>query len=360
MENTDSRSQDKKSINNELMRLLIESAKDYAIFTCDTERNVNSWNKGAEAMMGYSEQEIIGQSADIIFTPEDRAKNAPAMEAAKARDEGVAANERFHLRKNESRFYGSGTVRPLLDDNGDFIGFVKIMRDLTDSKMLEQHKDEFIGIASHELKTPVTSIRTYTELLLEVFNAEADPKSAAIIEKLNKQVNRLSNLVNDLLDVTRITAGEIELQWAKFNIDELIAEVVEDMRPLAPQHTFRTDLNTLTEINADAGRLSQVLINLISNAVKYSEENSEVVIRSNDVGGSVMISIRDDGSGIGAEFHERIFQRFYKTSKIDISATSGLGLGLYISKDIVERHGGKIWLESEEGKGATFYVTLPF
>jgi two-component system CheB/CheR fusion protein len=343
----------------ERLRLLIESAKDYAIFTLNTERHINSWNTGAEAMMGYSEQEIIGQSGDIIFTEEDREKNAPEMEIEKARSEGVAANERWHLRKNGSRFYGSGTVRPLLDDNGNILGFVKIMRDLTDKTMLEQHKDEFIGVASHELKTPVTSIKTYTELLTDIFNPESDPRSAALIERLNKQVNRLSYLVGDLLDVTRITEGKVELQWQQLNIDELIAEVVDDMRPLAPHHELKTHLNAQVQVKADLERISQVLINLVSNAIKYSDEESIITISSRIVENNIEISVHDTGGGIEKEFHGKIFERFYKSDKTDISSTSGLGLGLYISKDIVERHGGRIWVESERSKGSTFYFTIP-
>jgi len=467
------------------LRLLLESAKDYAIFTLDMERRVTSWNAGAELMLGYSEQEILGQSGDIFFVPEDRAKNAPEWETEKASKEGVAENERWHLRKDGSRFYGSGTSRPLYNDKGEQLGFVKIMRDMTEDKrreealraseerlritmesatdyaimtldtegnytewskgaeqifgftepevlgkhteliftpedreqeeaekeittarlkgraederwhmrkdgsrlfmsgvmrpiyndnvligyvkvarniteqkLLEKKKDDFIGIASHELKTPVTSIKAYVELLQETLE-QTEGESPALIQKLNNQVDRLGALIHTLLDTTMIAEGQLELHPETFDINQLLQEIADDMQNISKRHKLVLQREKVSRVKADRERISQVITNIISNAIKYSPAGGEVIITTKDDGNKVQVSVQDQGIGMSANTINNIFDRFYREGNPSIQTFPGIGLGLYIAAEIVKMHGGRIWAESEKGEGATFYFTIP-
>ena len=469
----------------ERLRLLIESAKDFAIFTIDPERRVNGWNTGAETMMGYSEQEILGQPGDIIFVPEDRARNAPESEVRKALEHGVAENERWHLRKDGRRFYGSGTVRPLYDSHNKFLGFVKIMRDLTESKQaedalrkseerfraivsqstagifqadlngnltlvnkklanitgyaepelttksiwqvtysgdvtsgrelfrklkeegaaytiekrllhksgvliwvsesvsairdeggepqsavgvifdiserkqLEQQKDDFIGTASHELKTPVTSIKAYTEILHEKFLRSNQTENSLLMQKLNNQVDRLVNLIRDLLDTTRIAEGNLQLDIETLDLNELITEKIEELQRIAEKHTISFSPGKLKPLAFDRERIGQVITNLVSNAIKYSPNSEKVKVVTEAVDGNVKVSVIDWGLGIPEDARERIFERFYRVHSPKGEALPGMGLGLFISSAIVHRHGGSISVESEPGKGSVFSFTLP-
>jgi two-component system CheB/CheR fusion protein len=466
----------------ERMRLLIESAKDYAIFTFDKERRVNSWNTGAEAMMGYTEQEIIGQQADLLFVPEDRAKNAPIMEVEKAANKGFAANERWHLRKDGSRFYGSGTVRPLHDGSAKLLGFVKIMRDLTEAKrdeqskyflasivqssddaimtvdfdntitswnnaaehlygykaeevigksmlvvvlpddirallnntqriiqsrkvetydiirlhkdgqhinlevtlspikdakgeiigvstisrdtttrkQLEQQKDEFIAIASHELKTPVTSIKGYAEILQDRFDKAKDGDNKNLMQKLISQVDRLTNLMNDLLDTSNLSETNIKLHRTTFDINEVIDAQVGQFQLASPKHTIVFQHNKLRNISADKERIEQVITNLTSNAIKYSPDGGEIVITTQAVDDGIQVSITDPGLGIPEEFTHKVFDRFFRVNNLPEQRLPGMGLGLYISAKIIHHHGGVIDVVSKPGEGSTFYFKLPY
>jgi two-component system CheB/CheR fusion protein len=472
----------------EHLRLLIESAKDYAIFTQDMERKVNSWNSGAELMMGYTEKEILGQSGDIFFVPEDRAEGAPEKEAERAGKNAFAKNERWHLRKDGSRFYGSGTVRPLHDNTGKLLGFVKIMRDLTEDKrsedalkrseerlritmesatdyaimtmdtkghynswskgaelifgfseeeavgkhtsliftpedreagadedelntaisegraederwhlrkdgsrvymsgvmrtffiagklagfvkvardmteriLLEQQKDEFIGIASHELKTPVTSIKAYAELLQEVFEEVADTQSVEMISKLNMQVDRLIKLIHALLDTTRVSDGELPLHKQEFDLNALIVECMDDLQHLSKKHNIVLQLGDTKKLAADKDRIGQVITNLLSNAIKYSPDGGDIIVATMATESGVQLSVRDNGIGIPTDVKDKVFGRFFRVSSIpQVQTCPGMGLGLYIAEGIIHSHGGTISVESKQGEGSVFYFTLPY
>ncbi|MBE7169143.1 MAG: PAS domain S-box protein [Williamsia sp.] len=479
---------------NERMRLIVESAKDYAIFTLDLTRHVNSWNQGAQAMFGYTEEEILGQSGDILFVPEDREKEAPAWEAGTAQKEGRAENERWHSRKNGERFYGSGVVTLLHDNEGNVSGFVKIMRDLTqqkqaekallesedqlriseeryrvalqssemaawdwnitektivwneqyynllglplnslennyiiryvhpddqekiskalveavkasgvlheefrvvrqdnkqqkwisiygrvvarqnghaarmvgvmyditERKQLEQQKEEFIGIASHELKTPVTSIKAYGELLQEVFETDKDEQSAEMIRKLNSQVNRLNDLIGDLLDTTKISEGQLLLNLERFDLAGLIADRVDELEHLSHKHRLLFQPGAPVTVRADKERIGQVLNNLISNAFKYSPQGGDITISYEVLDHEVRLSIADQGIGIPKDMEDKVFNRFFRIRHPQANLFPGMGLGLYISAGIIRRHRGMIGVKSNQDRGSVFYFTLPY
>jgi PAS domain S-box-containing protein len=641
---------------NEQMRLIIESAKDHAIFTFDLERNVTTWNVGAQEVFGFTEEEILGKSGDILFVPEDRATFAPEHEAKTAYRKGHAENERWHLRKDGSRFYGSGMVTPMLDDGGTVIGFVKIMRDLTKEKLaqlrlkeseerqayllklsdvlrpltdpvliqqaatritmdffganrcyyceiegdnaiicqdaatkglasmagthplksftlfnaairskkpfiindvntsemvdealralctqlqitsfiqipfikqgkvagifsivqsgqrewkesevellaetaertwtamekakveeklahfaeryrialdsaqmgtwdwdvqhdlitcneqfynlvglkpdhhkpilredllklvypehkqkvaaalqaaaetggafnadfrivapgnikkwvfgygtsvkkekdrsvrmagvlfditqrkkLEQQKEEFLTIASHELKTPVTSIKAYGELVQAVFETGKDQENAELVQKMNAQINRLNTLIYDLLDTTRIAEGELILNYSDFDLLELINNLVNEMQDFSHKHSLVVKAPGSMPIYADRARIEQVITNLISNAIKYSPDGGQVTITCELLETDVKISVADTGIGIDEKLQEKVFDRFFRVRHQATNSFPGMGLGLYITAGIIKRHGGTIGVKRNDDKGTIFYFTL--
>jgi|SRR5579875_140753 signal transduction histidine kinase len=227
-----------------------------------------------------------------------------------------------------------------------------------------QMKDRFLSIASHELKTPITTIRGQAQLILRRLSKqkELSPELESIrstLARINEQTTRLTLLIDELLDVSSIRTGKMELRKRRCDLRELCSEVVNDQQLLTGR-TITLDLpSTPVETHVDSDRLAQVMVNLIGNAVKYSPEGSPVEVHVCQNGEHALISVRDHGSGIDKDQQEHIFESFYRTPDAEASSKRGLGLGLAISKDIVERHRGRIWCESEPGQGSTFFVELP-
>lgn len=247
--------------------------------------------------------------------------------------------------------------RKIKDENGQFTHVLGVMYDITDRKMMERQKDEFIGIASHELRTPVTSIKMYVELILQTLGDKADKQSFAMMQKLDRQVDRLVELINDLLDTTKIAEGKLQLNMKKFSLNLLIKECIETFMP-SKKHQILFHADDLESITADRERIGQVITNFISNAVKYSPDGGKVIVRSEKEGQRVRVSVQDEGIGISGEMKSKIFHRF---SRVNNPQTfPGIGLGLYVSAEIIKRHGGTISVESQEGKGSVFYFTLPY
>ncbi|MBV9963030.1 MAG: PAS domain S-box protein [Parafilimonas sp.] len=339
------------------LKITMESAVDYCIITMDTERKIQRWSSGAEKTFGFTEQEALGKSADIIFTEEDKAAYAPQTEMEAARDTGKAIDERWHQRKNGSRFFMSGVMRPIYD--GTLTGYVKVARDITEQKLLEQQKDEFIAIASHELKTPVTSIKAYAEFLGYALQEANDEQSISLAERLNAQVDRLTELINSLFDTTKISEGQLQLSLEQFDMHSLMEEQIGYLQRTTQSHKIIFLSPGKTNIVADKERITQVLVNLISNAIKYSPNGGDIIINLERNEDGIQVSIKDKGLGIPADVKEKIFERFYRVQTSQISTYPGMGLGLYITATIVQRHAGKIWVESTPGKGSAFYFSLP-
>ncbi len=596
---------------NERMRLLAESATDFAILTLDINGIINSWNSGAEKVFGWPEKEIIGQPGDVLFTPEDRTDGAPEGEMKKTLETGRSEDERWHIRKDGSRFYASGVMSLLKDGKGfakiardmtdklksekalkdneehyrialeagelatwdwntitnkivwndqhyrlfginhkedsiepeffleficpedlayvknqlaevmgetgiysaefriirendqamrwmngygrvtervngkptrisgvmfdcterreaadkleatqntlytaleaakmgvwnmnlktkyidrsgrhdQLLGFTTwqeewdlekakqyiieedkakfdeayeklytdgtfqlevrvkhqannicwihyygrvfkneneemenaagVIFDITDRKTIEKQKDDFIGIASHELKTPVTSIKAYAEILQELFTNANDMRSANLMGKLDKQVDRLTNLIKDLLDVTKISEGQLELNKETINFTELIRNVTEEMQRTTRNHKINVTASTLPMITGDKERLGQVLTNLLSNAIKYSPNAADISVNTFIKNNEIHISVQDFGIGMTAGTQARLFERFYRSEDATTRSFPGLGLGLYISLQIMKRHGGRIEVKSEKEKGSVFTMILP-
>ncbi len=228
--------------------------------------------------------------------------------------------------------------------------------DITERKLLEEQKDEFVGIASHELRTPVTSIKAYTEVLAEMLDEKGDAHQSKLMQKLNLQVDRLASLIYALLDTTRIAEGKLRLELSEVLADELIADTVESMQRISDRPIV-TDLRAQVRLAIDRERIRQVLTNLISNAIKYAPGTERIDVQSSADAHAVTVCVRDYGAGIPQALRKRVFERFFGNA--ESGSHSGLGLGLFISASIIQKHGGTIWVQEHEGKGAMFCFRLP-
>ncbi len=231
--------------------------------------------------------------------------------------------------------------------------------DITDRKQLENQKDDFIGIVSHELKTPLTSIKAFAQLLEKDLKQNKNEKGAFFLSKMTNQMERLTQLMASFVNVYKIQNGKLALHKKDFKIDELIDSTVLDFQYTNKSHKVDYIDKSDISIHADKERVAQVLINLISNAIKYSPQAKKIIVSSIKDNNKVVISIQDFGLGIPKEEQNKIFDRFFRVKGKKEKGISGLGLGLYISNEIVTQHKGKLWVESTEGKGSTFYVSLP-
>jgi signal transduction histidine kinase len=230
--------------------------------------------------------------------------------------------------------------------------------ELAARRKLEQQKDEFIAMASHELKTPVTSVKVFTRILQGRFARMGDEKSALLLMKMDAQLNKLTMLVTDLLDVNKIEAGKLQLHEGWFDFNELVSEIIDQIQLTTEKQTIKKKLGTTKTVYADRDRIGQVLINLLTNAIKYAPQADTIIVKTTSDHTSVTASIQDFGMGIAREHQEKIFERFYQING-EKRTYPGMGLGLYISKQIIEREGGKLWVHSTPGKGALFSFSLP-
>lgn len=463
---------------------VLDSLREYAIFTTDIDGLVTSWSKGAEEILLYPAEEIIGQSADILYTPEDRQLNVPAIELRTSLREGMAIDERFHLKKGGMKFWGSGLVFPLFDEENQHIGFTKSMgniseqleaetniteekalasiivsssdepivilnsnldvvtatpsfitlfsldrkhilgknfyqiidgglnvaqvrtildsiiknhsfhgdfeveyadakqgarslslkarriyqppnllfklefEDLTHMRDIISEKDTFISVASHEVKTPLSIIKAYGQILDRELK-DASPLVRIAVNKVNEQAGKMSTLLTALLNTSRITAGTTSIDFEIFNLCTLLLDIVADFNVTVSTHKIiiRDKIDAI--VNADKTQTGAVIINLLNNAIKYSPNAKEVLVNLTTDGTSATISVQDFGIGISDADKGLIFQRFGRTDTVKKSKIPGFGLGLYLSSEMIKLQGGEISFVSQEGNGSTFYVSLP-
>ena len=247
----------------------------------------------------------------------------------------------------------------LYNKNKEPVRMLGTILDITESKRDEIRKNDFIAMASHELKTPLTSLKAYLQLLESKLAGTSDPFIKTAVAKSGKQVNKMTALIRGFLDLSRLEPGQLLLNRTDFDINRMIAETISESRILNQTHVLRSESSGELMVNADRAKIGQVISNLISNAVKYSPKGSHVIIQSRKQTDSIQVSVADEGIGIKLKERDKIFQRFYRSEDEEMRNISGFGIGLYLSSEIIQRHKGKIWVESEEGKGSTFYFSLP-
>lgn len=247
---------------------------------------------------------------------------------------------------------------PEFDSNGEIIQWIGSSIDINELKTLQSQKDTFLGIASHELKTPLTSIKIYAQVLERALNKAGDTKSAMYARKMDEQVNKLTSLIGDLLDVTKISAGKMQISEDMFDFKELVDEVIEEQQ-LSCSHTIINKSEPVGMVFADRNRIAQVVTNLLSNAIKYSPGAEKVVVFTTQSPEGVQFCVQDFGIGMPEDKQDKVFDQYYRVSGDEQHTFPGLGLGLFIASQIIQRSGGKIWVSSVLGKGSTFCFSLP-
>jgi PAS domain S-box-containing protein len=372
---------ERRQVDHERLKLaaIVESS-DEAIMSADLEGRLTSWNKGAETMFGYTAEEVIGESIAML-APEGQ-KEQPLDRLAGAIETGERRYEATRRRKDGTLIEISLTVSAVRDSAGEVIAVSAIAQDITERRQVENErerftrelelqnerlleldrlKDEFVALVSHELRTPLTSIRGYLELVLDGEAGNVTEEQRRFLGVVERNANRLLELVGDLLFLAQIEAGKLSLEVGAVDLAAVAAESVETARPLAEDKRITLTLATspVPLLAGDGARLAQLLDNLVSNAIKFTPEGGRVDVRASASRGNAFVEVRDTGMGIPAEEQEHIFERFFRTSRATEQAIQGTGLGLAISKAIVHAHGGRITLASSEGEGATFRVTIP-
>jgi two-component system CheB/CheR fusion protein len=352
----------------ERLRLIVDSAQEHAIIAMDPRRLITNWNLGAERATGYSREEVIGLPGDIIFTAEDRANRVPDLEAAKALTEGRAPDERWHRRRDDSRFWGSGVMLPMRANDDGLVGFVKIFRDETARRTAQEQadaamraKDDFLAVLSHELRTPLTPVLLGLGLVAR--RRDVPPEVQEMLAVMRKNVQLEVGMVDDLLDLTRIARGKMELETKSTDFHAVIRNALEISAPQRAElnQTVAIDLAAAHhEVAGHASRLQQAVWNLLRNAAKFSPAGSTIKVRTYNEDGRVALTVTDDGIGIAPDKMERIFVAFEQADRDITRRFGGLGLGLSIARAIIAAHGGEVRAASAGlGRGATFTVLLP-
>jgi PAS domain S-box-containing protein len=367
------RTRARKGMEGEAMfRLLVASVVDYAIFMLDPSGCVTTWNPGAERLKGYSASEIIGQHFSTFYPEEDIRAGKCEYELAMAVEEGRFEDEGWRLRKDGTRFWANVVITAMRHGSGMLIGFAKVTRDLTDLKRQEEEraarlaaeqasraKDEFLAMLSHELRNPLAPIAT----ALDLIKLRGEASATREYQVIERQVHHMMRLVDDLLDVSRITRGKIDLKSQRLDAGDVIARAIEIASPLFEQKRHHLAVELAQRpllIDADEGRLTQVLANLLTNAAKYTGDGGHIVVAARRVADTVVIDVRDDGSGIDSELLPRVFDLFVQGQQSAERASGGLGLGLALVRSLVRLHGGHVTAHSAgRNHGSTFTVTLP-
>jgi PAS domain S-box-containing protein len=351
----------------ERFRLLVEGVKDYGIFMLDVNGRIISWNAGAERMKGYSAKEIIGRHFSVFYPPELIAADWPAHELRIARTEGRYEEEAWRLRKDGSRFFASILITAIYDGNGDLRGFAKVTRDLTQRQRMEQMQDasrqmsEFVAMLAHELRNPLAPIRNAMQVM--ALRGLEDPKLESCRKIVDRQVAHLGRLVDDLLDVNRVTTGKIHLKYEALSISLVLERALESSAPKIEERNHRVEISLPEEplvVQGDSTRLSQVFLNLLNNAAKYTPEHGLIRISGKAEAGNAVVRIRDNGIGIAADLLPKVFDLFVQGSRSLDRAEGGLGIGLMLVREIVRLHGGSVSVSSAGvQQGSEFTVKLP-
>jgi PAS domain S-box-containing protein len=266
----------------------------------------------------------------------------------------------YRLRRHDGEYrWHLGRALPLRDEQGTITNWLGTNTDIHDQKRAMEQRDQFIGIASHELKTPVTSLKAYGQVLQRMCHREGNERAAQLLGKMDGQIDRLTALISDLLDVTKIQSGKLVMHQQMFDPVTLVHDIVEELQLTATNHRIECTMDDEGEVLADRERIGQVITNLLSNAIKYSPGADRVRIALTRPPGEVMVSVTDYGVGIPEAKKDKVFEQFFRVNGDSDITVPGLGLGLYISSEIIKRHGGRIWVESEMGKGSTFAFSIP-
>ena len=361
----------------EKLRLLVGGVQEYAILMLDLEGRVTTWNEGAERITGYRAEEIVGQHFSKFYTPEAAAQGKPAMELKGAAEQGRFEEEGWRVRKDGSRFWASVVVTPLRDRTGQLRGYAKVTRDITERKRIEEQLERrrselarsnteltaankeleaFSYSVSHDLRAPLRSIDGFSLALLEDYEEKLDAEGKDSLRRVRAATQRMGMLIDDLLNLSRVTRAEMKLQ--KVDLNAIGRAVAAELENSQPERRIELHIQEGLEAHADSNLMRIALENLLGNAWKFTSkrESADIEFGQTDKNGSRVYFIRDNGAGFDSARSERLFGAFQRFH--DKNDFPGTGVGLATVQRIIQRHGGRIWGESAVGKGATFYFTL--
>jgi PAS domain S-box-containing protein len=353
----------------ERFRLLVDSVRDHAMFMLDPQGQVRSWNAGAQATLGYTADEIDGRHFSLFFLPADVERGRPDAELQAARRDGRFEEEGWRVRRDGSRFWAHVLVTAMYSRGGQLVGFAKVTQDLSRQRKLEdlehstRRMNEFLAMLAHELRNPLAPIRNAVTLMQ--LDKSLPPPLTRVRDVIDRQVSQLTRLVDDLLDVSRLTTGKIRLQTQRVSLSEVVTRSIETLRPVieARRHELVVDLPTgdALPVDGDATRLAQVVQNLLANAARYTPDGGRIRVAARRRGTDLEVIVQDNGRGIASEELERIFELFTQGEAGQLSPTdSGLGVGLALARELVRMHAGNLSVHSEgQGHGAEFTVRLP-
>lgn len=341
----------------ERFHALVENSADVIVVT-DASARVLYCSPSVKKALGYTVKEFRKINGLTLIHPDEAASIQKFNEALLQSPGKSKYILHRYLHRNGKYVWIESTLTNLLH-HPNVKAIISNFKNVTERIVLEKQKEDFIGIATHELKTPVTSIKAYAQILLRRFDKEGNSGAAKMIEKMDGQLNKLIALIGDLLDVTKIEGGRLQMHEELYDFNLLVTEVVEELQRTTEDHRIILTLDKTQKVFGDKERIGQVLTNLISNAIKYSPASNDIMVTSNVTDTDVKVCVRDHGLGISQDQQEKVFERFYRVSGPQGNSFPGLGLGLYISHEIIKRQGGRIWVESEKGKGSVFCFTLP-
>jgi PAS domain S-box-containing protein len=351
----------------EQFRLMLESVNDYAIFLLDPDGTILTWNSGAEAINGYTASEVLGRHFRMFFTAQDILEGKPQTELNVARSRGRAESEGWRVRKDGSLFWANAVLTPVHDSEGRLHGFAKVTRDLTAQRRLHEveqagrRMQEFIAMLAHELRNPLAPIRNAVSLMTKDGLSEESRQHANSV--IDRQLGHLTHLVDDLLDVGRIATGKIWLRDELIDFRQVVVLSLESVRHEIDSrgHELVVELpEGAIPVRGDATRLTQALLNLLTNAAKYTPEHGRIVLRVAIEDTMVTASVTDNGRGVALDAQERIFDLFTQERPTTGMTDPGLGIGLALARALVEQHGGQLTVDSAGvGLGSTFRIRLP-
>jgi PAS domain S-box-containing protein len=330
------------------------------VWIAQADGHVNYYNKKWQEITGIDPNEPKCNSWIRILFPDDLNKCKEAWYHSINTGEIFEMEARFRtINTKESYRWFFIRALPVQDKMGSIQKWFGTCTDIHEYKILLHQKENFLAVASHELKTPVTAIKAYEEVLEATCRKKGYEEEAKLLCRMDKQINKLTILIGDLLDITKIQSGKMQLNESAFDFNQLILEVTEQMKVTSPAHTIDVELSNSKMVFADRNRVGQVISNLLSNAIKYSAENSKIIVRSSTTKTDVFLSVQDFGIGIPKNQLKKLFEQFYRVPGDKQNTFPGFGIGLYISSEIIKRQNGRIWVESIEGKGSTFRFALP-
>lgn len=354
---------------------IIDSLQDYCILTLDNDYKINSWSSGSTIIFGYETEEVIGQHFNLIFTDEDQKNGIPLKEIEKSNIEGRATDNRWHIAKDKSLFYAYGLVFPLMGKDGNKLGYVKILRDLTQRKKSEDaikkyikeleelntHKESVLAILSHDLRSPLAAIIGTTKYLKTNFH-KMDPNMVQeMLELVYKSSTDELEMLDYLVEWARIKYASDVFSPKKIKLTQYIEKVFDTLNDSASINAINLhhDVEENTSVFADSKMLLSIIQNIVSNAIKHTQTGGEIKISAKRKDDKIIIQVKDTGVGMSKEILKQLFKPQIKSLSVARKENKGAGIGLLLVKGFLEKNDGEIWVESIENEGSTFYFTLP-